>query len=262
MRLTGFNEAGTEKVERHFGAFGLGPFLMAGVQDGFNPLALATVVFLLAMLMAFRKGRIVWFLSAGLFLAALGVGLFLIKMNLWAETLDTHRYYMINQLTYLLLAISAIVLGCVHFRDWWVLLRTDDPRRILGKFAALPVGSAERPKFWSLLYCGVSALFLGFYTSLMQSIYPSPPYLQSMINAMYIQGISSEQTGFFIALYAAMVIISMLSLVLLAGIGFFSPAGRSFLERWLSTFKILAAAVFLSVGIGLLYLLNQPFLGG
>ena len=121
-----------------------------------------------------------------------------------------------------------------------------------------PAGALQ-PFF--LILAGLSSIVLGFYAALMQSVYPSPPYLQGVMNS-FILDRTIQKLNIYVAYYVLMVIISMSSIVVLAGMFFFSPFFPHFLKRWLTGFRIAAAAIFLSIGFGLLYLLNQPFLGG
>ncbi len=245
---------------RHFVIFGPLPFFWFGLEDSLNPLALTTISFVILGLLFLRKNSREIFSSGILIGLSLALMVFWVKMNWLDDYIDTVIYYRLTQLTYFVAALMAFVIGGLNFYDWWMLRRYPTSHKAIFALPTFAPTSGYQPWFvWSLL--AVSSIALGLFLGLMQSVYPSSPYLQGMISTLLVHRLRME-LQIYVAVYSIALILPFLGMVWVSSKLFDSKPFQLFFFRRPSLIRAVSSAVFFSLGVGLIYLLNQPFLGG
>ena len=120
-----------------------------------------------------------------------------------------------------------------------------------------PEGASTICWFFVIAFAFFTALFL----SLIQSVYPSPPYLQALVD-VYLTRRLTQELAFYLLLYSVMSVVPLMFMLVFVPAGFSSSRFKDFFNSHLRTFKIAASALFLAIGTGLLYQLDKFIFGG
>ena len=238
------------------------PFITAGLTDGFNPCIFSAIVFLAALIFSagYRPWRILVmgiFFTAAVFLTSLLVGL-----DFFGNIVRLEQYFIMAKIFYLGVALAAIVLGIINFYDWFVYRKTNDALRILfklsfseGKKAPGMAGSKLKAFFagiLKLLLLISAALTAGFLVVFFQSACTGLIYAPAVFYFATIDLLKPVAAGYLI-LYSAMFVVPLTVIFFAAFLGARSKRFTAVCKRHLAKVKIIFAAVFLSIGFGLLY---------
>jgi cytochrome c biogenesis protein CcdA len=229
--------------------FGLLTVLGAGLIDGLNPCAFATLVFFVSYL-AFtgRRGRDVLFVgisfTLGVFLTYLLVGVGLLKV---VQSLSF--FSALGRWVYLITALLCMTLAVLTFRDYsraregqqsdMTLKLPTNLRRRINKVIR---ESAQMRAFVAV------AFFTGFVVSLLELACTGQVYLPTIIYVMSQPDLAG-QAFLYLLLYCLMFILPLVVVFVLSYFGTTSEQLGQFINRHTSTIKLLTG--FLFVGLTL-----------
>ncbi len=239
--------------------FGMLPFVLAGLLDGINPCAFATLVFLLSYLgMMGTRGRSLaglWLAFAlGVFLAYFAFGVLLLQALYLLDALPlVHRV--------LLAAMGAVCLGfaCQSWRDHRALQRGDT------RAVKLQLPLALKQQSHALIRRGVRAgliypasVLLGAAVSCLELACTGQVYVPALIYMMSVPGLRASGMTWLLA-YDLMFVLPLLVLLALVLRGLSSQRLRALAEAQaartklaLAVFFVLCAAYFILKATGLL----------
>lgn len=245
-------ESGLADIVERFRALGPLTVVLAGLVDGLNPCAFATLVFFVAYLAANgRKGREVLLVgaafSAGVFLAYLAVGLGLYKvLGLLGDALTT-----LGRWVYGLTAALCAALAVVSFLDFLKARRGQIeglslslPASLRGRARAV-VRQGQRASAY-----GVAALITGLVVSLLELACTGQVYLPTIVFVAGIPAMRSRAIGYLV-LYNLVFILPLLVVFVLACFGTTSLELGLFLRRRMAAVRLGTAAVFLLMALWL-----------
>jgi len=259
------SEAAGSIIER-FRSFGLLTVLAAGLVDGLNPCAFATIVFFISYL-AFmgRKGREVLAVGAafalGVFLTYLGVGVGLLKFLASLPFLDA-----LSRWVYGLTAALCLFLALGSLYDWWqarrgkpeemrlklptrlrrwinrviregagpALSRSPDPERSEGERE----GAAEG--LWAFVPV---AFVTGAAISVIELACTGQVYLPTILFVLSVPGLR-VRAWLYLLLYNLMFVLPLVVVFLLAYFGTTSQQLGQFINRRAATIKLATAGLF------------------
>jgi len=258
------SEAAGSIIER-FHSFGLVTVLAAGLVDGLNPCAFATIVFFISYLtFVGRKGREVLAVGVafalGVFLTYLGVGVGLLKFLASLPFLDT-----VSRWVYGLTAALCLFLGAGSLYDWWqarrgkpeemrlklptglrrwinrviregagpALSRSPDPERSEGE------GAAEGVRAFVPV-----AFVTGAAISVIELACTGQVYLPTILFVLGVPGLR-VRAGLYLLLYNLMFVLPLVVVFLLAYFGTTSQQLAQFINRRTATIKLATAGLFL-----------------
>ncbi len=248
--------ANTESViARRFRSFGPFAVIAAGLIDGINPCAFATIIFFISFLTyAGRSKRDILlngiFFAAGVFAAyyMLGVGLFKVLQSISAFKVVSSAIF------YAIFAV-AVFLGCMSLYDAYIYKKTGDSSRIA---LQLPRAVKESIHFWirkninaPLIIAG--AFFTGLLVSLLEAVCTGQIYIPT-IAFMTKDPALAAQAYFYLFLYNLMFIIPLIIVFLLAYFGVGSKKFAEFSQKNIIPVKIITAIFFFSLAALLLIL--------
>ncbi|MDH4138090.1 MAG: hypothetical protein OEW09_15435, partial [Anaerolineae bacterium] len=233
-----------EGIVERFRSFGLLTVLAAGLVDGLNPCAFATIVFFISYL-AFvgRKGREVLAVGAafalGVFLTYLGVGVGLLKFLATLPFLDA-----LSRWVYGLTAALCLFLAAGSLYDWWQARR--------GKPEEMRLKLPARLRRWinrviregAGLRAFVPVAFAtGAVISVIELACTGQVYLPTILFVLGVPGLRAR-AALYLMLYNLMFVLPLVVVFLLAYFGTTSQQLAKFINRQAATIKLATAGLF------------------
>ena len=248
-----------ETLVERFQAWGLLAILGAGLIDGLNPCAFATLVFLISYLsFTGRRGRDILFVgvafSLGVFLTYLLVGVGLFKA---IQSLDF--FPSLGRWVYLLTALLCIILAIFTIRDFF--------RARQGKASemTLKLPNSLRRRINKVIRENVQvqafvamALVTGFVVSLIELACTGQVYYPTIVYMTSVPEFASR-AFLFLVLYCLMFIIPLIIVFLLSYFGTSSEQLGLFVARHIATVKALTALVFVGLALWMTWTLAPLF---
>ncbi|MDH7486823.1 MAG: hypothetical protein QHJ81_11170 [Anaerolineae bacterium] len=235
----------TQSIVERFRSFGLLTVLAAGLVDGLNPCAFATIVFFISYL-AFmeRKGQEILAVGAafalGVFLTYLGVGFGLLRFLTALPFLST-----VSRWIYGLTALLCLVLAGGNLYDWWQARRGRPqdmqlklPTRLRRKVNQVIREGARLPAFVAV------ALVSGAVISLIELACTGQVYLPTIVFVLGVPQLQAK-ASLYLVLYNLMFILPLVIVFTLAYFGVTSQQLGFFIHRRAAAIKLATAGLFL-----------------
>jgi len=231
-------------IER-FRSFGLLTVLVAGLVDGLNPCAFATLVFFISYL-AFvgREGRDVLLaggaFALGVFLTYLGVGFGVLKFLATLPFLDAASRWI-----YGVTAVLCLILVVGSLYDWWKArrgkateMRLKMPNRLRRR-----VNKAIRERADARAFVPVTFV-TGVVVSVIELACTGQVYLPTILFVLGVPEMQA-QAGFYLVLYNLMFILPLVVVFVLAYLGTTSQQLGMLIHRHTAKVKLATAGLFL-----------------
>jgi hypothetical protein len=241
-------------IEERFASFTLLTVLTAGLIDGINPCAFATIVFFVSFLSFVGRRRREILLIGSCFTLAVFLTYLLIGLGVFRVMHSLEFFFLLSRNIFYIVGIVAISLGILNLYDYY--------RFRTGKIAEMTLqlpGIVKRAihtvirinKASSGLPLMATAAATGFLVSVLESICTGQVYLPTIVFILKTQGIEVRAFSFLI-LYNLMFIFP---LALIFGLTFFGATSEWFgniMKKNLGLIKILTAFFFFGLGFLLL----------
>ena len=251
-------EAEANLVER-FKSFGVLTVLGAGLLDGLNPCAFATLIFFISYL-AFsgRSGRDILLVgiafALGVFLTYLLVGVGLLKV---VQSLSF--FTALGRWVYLITALLCMVLATLTFRDFFKA-REGQPTEMTLK---LPM--TLRRRIHKVIREGsqvrafvAMALFTGFVVSLLELACTGQVYLPTIMFVMSVPELAA-QAFLYLVLYCLMFILPLIVVFVLSYFGTTSEQLGQFINRHTASIKLATGLLFVALTLWMTWTLAPLF---
>ena len=237
------DETASGIVER-FRSFGLLTVLAAGLVDGLNPCAFATIVFFISYLTFMgRRGREVLAVGAafalGVFLTYLGIGVGLLRFLASLPFLSA-----VSRWVYGLTAALCLFLAAGSLHDWWQARR--------GKPAEMRLKLPTGLRRWinrviregAGLRAFIPVTFVtGAVISVIELACTGQVYLPTILFVLGVPGLH-VRAGLCLVLYNLMFVLPLVVVFLLAYLGTTSQQLGLFIHRRAATIKLATAGLF------------------
>lgn len=246
-------ETGSQTLMQRFQKLGWVAVLLAGLVDGLNPCAFATIIFFVSYLaLTGHKGKQILLTGAsftiGVFLAYLLVGLGFYKV------LDLVKEYMniLSKIVYGLTALFCLVLAILSIRDYFKTRHgdLDDMALKLPEPLRKRINATVREGRKSSSYY-LSAFVVGLVVSILELACTGQIYLPVIISMSTLPELRGRAV-LFLLLYNLMFIVPLIIVFILAYFGTTSKDLTAFLKKHAAAVKIGMAIVFLSLAIWLI----------
>lgn len=228
-----------------FGSFGLLTVLVAGLVDGLNPCAFATLVFFIAYLTAMgRKGREVLLAGAAftlaVFLTYLGVGIGVLQFLAALPFLDA-----VSRWVYGFMAAFCVVLAVGSLYDWWKARRGKTGEMAL----KMPSGLRKRANRAIRQRAGARAFVpvtfvTGMVVSIIELACTGQVYLPTILFVLGVPEMQA-QAGLYLVLYNVMFVVPLMVVFVLAYFGSSSQQLGLFIHQHTAKVKLATAGLFL-----------------
>lgn len=240
-----------ERIQQRFEKFGAFVVFIAGLVDGVNPCAFATIVFFLSFMALIGRSRREIIATGITFIATvfviyLFIGIFLYRM-VEMEFLSSIRY-----LLYYAIAAFAFILGIISIIDA-ILIAKGRTERMLLKLPKVIRRRMEKTivKESKLRNYVASAVISGVVVSFLEFSCTGQVYVPTIF---FVSGVSELKLRalWFLILYNIAFIIPLIILFLLAAFGLSSEKLYGFMRRRTLMLKIATALIFLSLAVTLM----------
>jgi cytochrome c biogenesis protein CcdA len=248
-----------EQLIDRFKSFGVLTVAGAGLIDGLNPCAFATLVFFVSY-MAFtgRRGRDILLVgiafAGGVFVTYLLVGLGLLKV-----VQSLHFFTAVGRWVYLATALMCVILAALSFRDYG-RARAGQVGEMTLK---LPMGLRRRIHRVIRENSQVRAfLAMAFVTGLIVSLFElactGQVYLPTIMFVLSVPELAA-QAFLYLVLYCLMFIVPLMIVFLLSYFGTSSEQLGRFVQRNTAVIKLATALLFLGLGLWMVWTLGPLF---
>jgi cytochrome c biogenesis protein CcdA len=242
-----------------FKSFGTLTVLGAGLIDGLNPCAFATLVFFISYLtFTGRRGRDVLFVglsfALGVFLTYLLVGVGLLRV---VQSLSF--FTALGRWVYLVTALLCALLAILTFRDFFKARQGQVTEMTL----ALPMSLRRRihqviRESAQLRAFVAVAFFTGFVVSLLELACTGQVYLPTIMFVLSVPDMAA-QAFVYLVLYCLMFILPLVIVFMLSYLGTTSEQLGRFVNRHTTTIKLLTGLVFLGLALWMTWTLAPLF---
>jgi len=255
-----FDPSTAEKslVDR-FRSFGALTVVGAGLVDGLNPCAFATLVFFISY-MAFtgRRGRDILFVgisfALGVFLTYLLVGVGLLKV---VQSLSF--FTALGRWVYLLTALLCIILAAFTFRDF------GKARKGQASEMTLKLPMILRRHIHKVIREGAQvrafvamAFVTGFVVSLIELACTGQVYLPTVMFVLSVPELAAK-AFLYLLLYCVMFIVPLVAVFVLSYLGTTSEQLGAFVNRHTATIKLLTGLLFVGLALWMTWTLAPLF---
>lgn len=258
-----WNEFNPDQAEQslleHFRSWGVLVILGAGLIDGLNPCAFATLVFFISyMTFTGRQGRDILFVGVafalGVFLTYLLVGIGVLNLIQSLEFFPS-----LGRWVYVVTALLCVVLAILTFRDFFRARRGQATEMTL----KLPTSLRKRinrviRKGAQVRAFAAMALVTGFVVSLIELACTGQIYLPT-IQLMVGQPELAGRAFFYLVLYCLAFVAPLVVVFLLSYFGTTSEQLGLFIARHIATIKIVTALVFVGLALWMTWALVPLF---
>ena len=234
-----------EGIIERFRSFGLLTVLAAGLVDGLNPCAFATIVFFISYLTFMdRRGWEVLAVGAafalGVFLTYLGVGVGLLKFLAALPFLSA-----LSRWVYGLTAVLCLFLAAGSLHDWWQVRKgnPEDMRLKLPTRLRRWINRVIREGAGLRAFVPV-AFATGAVISVIELACTGQVYLPTIIFVLGAPGLQAR-AGVYMLLYNLMFVLPLVVVFLLAYFGTTSQQLGQFINRRAATIKLATAGLFI-----------------
>jgi cytochrome c biogenesis protein CcdA/glutaredoxin len=252
-------EAGSQGIIARFRSFGALTVLGAGLIDGLNPCAFATLVFFISYL-AFtgRRGREILFVglafALGVFLTYLLVGVGLLKV---IQSLSF--FGSLGRWIYLVTALLCVILAAFTFRDYTKARqgKVTEMTLRLPRILQRRIHKVIRESAQMRAFVGV-AFVTGFVVSLIELACTGQVYLPTIVYVLS-QPELAARAFLFLVLYCLMFILPLIVVFVLAYLGTTSEQLAQFVNRRTAGIKLATGLVFTGLALWMTWTMAPLF---
>jgi cytochrome c biogenesis protein CcdA len=258
-----WNDCDLEQAEEariaRFKKWGVFVILGAGLVDGLNPCAFATLVFFISYL-AFtgRRGRDILFVGVA-FAAGVFLTYFLVGLGVFEAVQSLKFFPLLGRWVYLITALLCTVLAIFTFRDFFRARqgRTSEMTLKLPDGLRKRINQVIRENARVEAFVAV-ALITGCVVSLLELACTGQVYLPTIAYVTTVPELASRAV-FYLLLYCLMFILPLVVVFMLSYFGTTSEQLGLFLVRHIVTIKILTALVFVGLALWMTWTLAPLF---
>jgi len=243
-----------------FKSFGVFAIILAGLIDGINPCAMATLIFFLSYLsIVGRKGKDILLIGFA-FTFAVFLAYFLIGIGLFGFLLAAQeKIELISKLIYPIAGICAFIFFYLSVMDYFKASegKAEDMTLQLPKSVKGMIHKIIRKQV-RMRYFVIAAFTTGFSVSLFEFLCTGQVYLPTLIYIMGVPELKASAIGYLI-LYNLMFVVPLIAIFLAAYYGTTSQAISGIFSKNVPAIKILTALLFLLLAIFMAVLSAQMF---
>jgi cytochrome c biogenesis protein CcdA len=243
-------KGGEERIIDRFKKFSLWAVLIAGLIDGLNPCAFATIVFLVSYLSFLGKQSKEILTYGIIFTLGVFIAYILAGVGLMAGLRQLSGFPMITKGIYFVIGLLAFALGIISFYDY-VLFRRGQMAKMklqLPMFLKKKIHGIIRKQTRSTKAGFIGTFSLGFVIAITEVVCTGQVYLPTIGYIMTIPKLRAY-AFFNLVLYNVMFIIPLVGVFVAAFLGVTSEKMAFVTKENTGTVKLLTAILFIGLGV-------------
>ena len=243
-------QSGEKKIIDRFKQFSLWGVLIAGLIDGLNPCAFATIIFLVSYLAFLGKAN-KEILSYGIiFTSGVFIAYILTGMGLMAGLRQLSGFPLITKGIYTVIGIFALVLGIISFYDYIQFRRGQMGKMMLKLPMALKkkVHGIIRMQIRSPKAGFIGTFTLGFVIAITEVVCTGQVYLPTIGYIMTLPTLRIHAFSYLV-LYNVMFIIPLVGIFIAAFFGVTSEKMAAVTKEHTGTVRLLTGILFIGLGV-------------
>ena len=237
-------ESAEERIVERFHSFGIVAIMGAGILDGINPCAFATMIFFISYLAIARRKRRELLITGFAFTSSVFITYFLIGIGIF-EFLNYLAFLeTFTKFVYGIMGIFTLILGFMSMGDYFRCRRgkAKEMRLQLPAFLKRKIHSTIRKGVGLRRYV-LAAFITGFVVSVLELSCTGQVYLPTIVYATGISQLRSSAYTYLL-LYNLMFIVPLLVVFLLAYFGTTSIGLSDILGKNIALIKLLTSILF------------------
>jgi len=248
MQILSLSDNAGAKIKERFKKMGVFAVLSAGLLDGVNPCAFATIIFLIAFLSAVGKKKHETLLVGIAYSAVIFVVYFLIGMGLIKAIGALAITVIISKTILLLVALFSVFLSLMSFYDYLKIKqgKTGEAKLQLPRFIKKNIHSIIREKM-KMRNLFAAAIVSGFFISLSEFVCTGQIYLPTL---MFVSEVPSLRIKalLYLFLYNIAFIVPLVVVFVASYKGMSSSALNKFWKSKVKLVKLISALFFVFLG--------------
>jgi cytochrome c biogenesis protein CcdA len=243
-------QSGEKKIIDRFKQFSVWGVLIAGLIDGLNPCAFATIIFLVSYL-AFLGKQNKEILTYGIiFTSGVFIAYILTGMGLMAGLRQLSGFPLITKGIYTVIGIFALVLGIISFYDYIQFRRGQMAKMMLQLPMALKkkVHGIIRMQIRSPKAGFIGTFTLGFVIAITEVVCTGQVYLPTIGYIMTLPTLRIHAFSYLV-LYNVMFIIPLVGIFIAAFFGVTSEKMAAVTKEHTGTVRLLTGILFIGLGV-------------
>ncbi|OGS21921.1 MAG: hypothetical protein A2252_04080 [Elusimicrobia bacterium RIFOXYA2_FULL_39_19] len=253
LKLTQKDSEAQETIVEKFKSFRLLPILIAGLIDGINPCAFATIIFLLSYLAILRKSKKELLLAGTVFTVAVFLTYFAVGLGGFGFFRAMGSYQLISKIIRFLIIGLVIALGVLSLIDYYKCLQGKAKEMFLQLPESLKAQVHGRIRNYAATGGLLASTFvLGFLVSLFELACTGQIYLPTL---QYMAGLPQYRGSAikYLFLYNIMFILPLVIIFTMTVFGATSSAFGRFFEKKVALIKLLTALFFFTLALLLVF---------
>lgn len=225
----------------------------SGLVDGINPCAFAVIVFFISFLTVYKYSRREIVLVGASYCVAVFVAYLLLGLGVFKFLYAMRGFAYVIKGFYILTAVVCLLFFVLAIYDFVIYRKT---KKTDGMLLQLPtnlkvrihkiMGFFLRDKQKSTLRLVLAALAVGFCVSLVEAVCTGQVYVPTCVLIMQ-EPCFRARAVFYLVLYNLMFIVPLVTVFVLALLGYESKGFNDFFKKHLGIAKLLLCAVFLAL---------------
>jgi len=248
MQILSLSDNAGTKIKERFKKMGFFAILSAGLLDGVNPCAFATIIFLIAFLSAVGKKKRETLLVGIAYSAVVFVVYFLIGMGLIKAIGALVITVIISKMILLLVALFSVFLSVMSFYDYLKIKqgKTGEAKLQLPRFIKKNIHSIIREKM-KMRNLFAAAIVSGFFISLSEFVCTGQIYLPTLMFVSEVPSLRIKALAYLL-LYNIAFIVPLVIVFVATYKGMSSSALARFWKSKVEIVKLISALFFVFLG--------------
>ena len=242
-----------EAVRANFQKITFWAIIGAGLVDGVNPCAFAVIVFFISFLTVYKYNRREIILVGSAYCLAVFLAYFLLGFGAFKFLYAMRGFSYVIKAFYILTAAVCLLFFALSIYDFWIYTKTKKSDKMILQLSQNSkvrihkiMGFFLRDKQKSTFRLVLAALIVGFTVTLVEAVCTGQVYLPTCVLIMQ-EPQFRVRAAFYLVLYNLMFVVPLITVFVLALIGYESKGLSDFFKKHLGITKLLLCLVFLGL---------------
>jgi cytochrome c biogenesis protein CcdA/glutaredoxin len=253
--VAGDTSSAVHSIVERFRGLGLFTVMLAGLIDGINPCAFATIVFLLSYLAFMGRTRREVLMAGLAFTVAVAITYFSMGLGLFQFLRRLTFLSLLSRVVYALATVMVLTLSALSFYDFTLIRRGRQPADMklqLPLFLKRRIHAAIRRQSKSGRLA-IGAFLTGVVVSVLELACTGQVYLPTIVFVTGIEGLKAHAI-LYLLIYNVLFVLPLVIIFMVSYLGVSSRQIGAAMERHMDRVKLILGFLFLLLGVLLLFI--------